>query len=166
MCFRDAMFPLLARMRRGLFYNTYLVPGCHGSGLMQAFSKHLISRLGTKQLTSDPSRVRVTLLFRSTKHRRIVNQDEVVIAVRSRRMERLALPYWQERLNRLVLLCNCFLTAGDSTEDCSLLWCTGGGLQGKVSLLVLYCSECTDDLWLSSAQGVSILEADRGEWNH
>ncbi len=76
-CFRDAMFPLLARMRHGLFYNTYLVPGCHGSGLMQAFSKHVIDRLGIEQLTSDPSRVRVTLLSRSTKHRRIVNEEEV-----------------------------------------------------------------------------------------
>ncbi len=79
MCFKDVMFPLLARMRRGLYYNTYLVPGCRGSGLMQAFSKHLIGRLGIQQLTSDPSRVRVTLLSRSTKHRRIVNEEEVCV---------------------------------------------------------------------------------------
>ena len=77
MCFRDAMFPLLARMRHGLYYNTYLVPDCHGSGLMQAFSKHLLSRLGVHQEESDPGRVRVTLLSRSTKHRRIVNEGEV-----------------------------------------------------------------------------------------
>lgn len=77
MCFRDAMFPLLARMRHGLYYNTYLLPDCHGSGLMQAFSKHLMTRLGIQQEPSEPDRVRVTLLSRSTKHRRIVNKDEV-----------------------------------------------------------------------------------------
>ena len=75
------MFPLLARMRRGLYYNMNLVPGCNGSGLMQAFSKHVVSRLGIPQVTSDPKRVRVTLLSRSTKHRRVVNEDEVCVCV-------------------------------------------------------------------------------------
>lgn len=77
MCFKEALFPLLARMRHGLYYNTYLVPGCRGSGLMQAFSKHLLARLGIHQEPSDPGRVRITLLSRSTKHRRIVNEGEV-----------------------------------------------------------------------------------------
>jgi len=77
MCFKDAMFPLLARMRGGLYYNTYLVPGCRGSALMQAFSKHLLTRLNINQEKSRPDTVRVTLLSRSTKHRRIVNEDEV-----------------------------------------------------------------------------------------
>ena len=76
-CFRDAVFPLLARMRYGLYYSTPVVSGCYGSGLMQAFSKHLLSRLGIYQEDSDPQRVRVTLLSRSTKHRRIVNEEEV-----------------------------------------------------------------------------------------
>ena len=73
------MFPLLARMRGGLYYNTYVVPGCQGSGLMQAFTKHLLTRLGVVQEPSEPDRVRVTVLSRSTKHRRIVNEDEVCI---------------------------------------------------------------------------------------
>ena len=77
MCFKDALFPLLARMRRGLYYNSYLYPGCVNSGLMQAFSKHLLARLGIHQEPSDPERVRVTLLSRSTKHRRILNEDMV-----------------------------------------------------------------------------------------
>ena len=81
MCFQDAVFPLLARMRRGLYYNTYLLPGCHGSGLMQAFSKHVVSRLGVEQMKSEADRVRVTLLSRSTKHRRIVNENEVCVCV-------------------------------------------------------------------------------------
>ena len=77
MCFKEALFPLLARMRHGLYYNTYLVPDCRGSGLMQAFSKHLLARLGIRQEPSHPDVLRVTLLSRSTKHRRIVNEDEV-----------------------------------------------------------------------------------------
>jgi protein O-GlcNAc transferase len=77
MCFKEALFPLLARMRHGLYYNTFLTPGCVGSGLMQAFSKHLLTRLDVHQEPSVPNRVRVTLLSRSTKHRRIINEEEV-----------------------------------------------------------------------------------------
>ena len=85
MCFQDAMFPLLARMRGGLYYNTYLLPGCRGSGLMQTFSKHLLSRLGIGQEPSVSDIVRITFLSRSTKHRRIVNEDQVcgTVVVRS-----------------------------------------------------------------------------------
>lgn len=83
MCFKEAVFPLLARMRKGLFYNSYLLPECYGSGLMQAFSKHLLSRLSVEQQHSPPGKVRVTLLSRSTKHRRIVNQDELVSAMKT-----------------------------------------------------------------------------------
>jgi protein O-GlcNAc transferase len=76
-CFKDVMFPLLARMRGGLYYNTYIVPHCYRSGLMQSFSKHLIDRLNITQELSDPETVRVTLLKRTTRHRRINNEDEV-----------------------------------------------------------------------------------------
>lgn len=44
---------------------------------MQAFSKHLLARLGVRQEPSSPDLLRVTLLSRSTKHRRIVNEDQV-----------------------------------------------------------------------------------------
>ena len=44
---------------------------------MQAFIKHLLPRLGVVEDPSPPDRVRVTLLSRSTKHRRIVNEEEV-----------------------------------------------------------------------------------------
>ena len=53
------------------------LPGCRGSGLMQAFTKHLVPRLGIQRESSDPHRLRVTLLSRSTKQRRLVNKDEV-----------------------------------------------------------------------------------------
>lgn len=83
MCFKDVVFPLLARMRWGLYYNTYLVPGCSGSGLMQAFSKHTLKRLGIVQEESSPKVLRVTLLSRSTQHRRIVNEDQLVRALKT-----------------------------------------------------------------------------------
>ncbi|KAL5484492.1 hypothetical protein EMCRGX_G021003 [Ephydatia muelleri] len=82
-CFRDVVFPLLARMRGGLYYNTYLVPGCSGSGLMQAFSKHTLQRLRVAQESSSSNVLRVTLLSRSTQHRRIVNEDQLVRAMKT-----------------------------------------------------------------------------------
>lgn len=44
---------------------------------MQAFTKHLIPRLGIRREKSNPRQVRITLLSRSTKQRRIVNEEEV-----------------------------------------------------------------------------------------
>ncbi|CAI8028717.1 EGF domain-specific O-linked N-acetylglucosamine transferase [Geodia barretti] len=82
-CFKDVVFSLLARMQQGLYYNTYLTPDCRGSGLMQAFTKHLVPRLGIPQDSRLPERVRVTLLSRSTKHRRIVNENELVNALKT-----------------------------------------------------------------------------------
>ncbi|XP_060562426.1 EGF domain-specific O-linked N-acetylglucosamine transferase-like isoform X2 [Ruditapes philippinarum] len=48
-CIKEAMFPLLPRMRWGMFYNMPLIPGCHGSSLFQAFSAHLVHRLHIPQ---------------------------------------------------------------------------------------------------------------------
>ncbi|XP_078241236.1 EGF domain-specific O-linked N-acetylglucosamine transferase isoform X2 [Pogona vitticeps] len=48
-CFKDAVFALLPRMRYGLFYNTPLISGCHGTGLFRAFSQHVLHRLNIKQ---------------------------------------------------------------------------------------------------------------------
>ncbi|XP_003390915.3 PREDICTED: EGF domain-specific O-linked N-acetylglucosamine transferase-like, partial [Amphimedon queenslandica] len=59
------------------------VPGCYRSGLMQAFSKHLIKRLNITQEIPEESIVRVTLLSRTTKHRRIVNEDELIKAMKT-----------------------------------------------------------------------------------
>ena len=58
------------------------VPGCRGSGLMQAFTKHLVPRLGIRQEASPPDRLRVTLLSRSSKQRRIVNENEVIHTIK------------------------------------------------------------------------------------
>jgi protein O-GlcNAc transferase len=82
-CFRDALLPLLARQRLGLFYNMPVVPGCSGSGLFRAFAKHIHHRLGVTQHGPLRDQLRVTLLSRSTAYRRILNEDEVVKALRA-----------------------------------------------------------------------------------
>uniref|UniRef100_A0A672PL28 EGF domain-specific O-linked N-acetylglucosamine transferase n=1 Tax=Sinocyclocheilus grahami TaxID=75366 RepID=A0A672PL28_SINGR len=76
-CFRDAFFSLLPRMRYGLFYNTPLISDCHSEGLFKAFSQHVLYRLGVPQDGPKEGQVRVTLLARSTEYRRIINQQEV-----------------------------------------------------------------------------------------
>lgn len=81
-CVREAMFSLLPRMFYGLFYNMPLVPQCHGSGLMKAFSRHTLSRLNIKRRPLD-QQVQVTLIPRNTKFRNILNQAELVSALRT-----------------------------------------------------------------------------------
>ncbi|KAG8557079.1 hypothetical protein GDO81_018327 [Engystomops pustulosus] len=50
-CFKDAVFALLPRMRYGLFYNTPLISNCRGTGLFRAFSQHVLFRLNISQET-------------------------------------------------------------------------------------------------------------------
>jgi len=78
-CLRDAVFSFNPRMIRGLYYNMPLVPSCVGSGLFKAFSEHLLHRLGIAQDKHNSEEFRITLLTRSTKYRKILNQDEVCI---------------------------------------------------------------------------------------
>ncbi|XP_068718831.1 EGF domain-specific O-linked N-acetylglucosamine transferase-like isoform X1 [Montipora capricornis] len=80
-CFREAVFSFNPRMIRGLYYNMPLVPSCVGSGLFKAFSEHLLHRLGITQSSHSPEEFRITLLTRSTKYRKILNQDELVGAM-------------------------------------------------------------------------------------
>lgn len=82
-CIKDAMFPLLPRMRWGMFYNMPLIPGCYGSSLFQAFSAHLVHRLQIPQEGPHETKVRITLLARNTKYRNIMNQDELVSALKT-----------------------------------------------------------------------------------
>uniref|UniRef100_A0A0N4ZHL2 Uncharacterized protein n=1 Tax=Parastrongyloides trichosuri TaxID=131310 RepID=A0A0N4ZHL2_PARTI len=49
LCFKNAMFPLLARQIFGLFYNTPIVEGCSGTGLFDSFNIHLMERLNITQ---------------------------------------------------------------------------------------------------------------------
>ncbi|XP_053724846.1 EGF domain-specific O-linked N-acetylglucosamine transferase [Synchiropus splendidus] len=82
-CFRDAVFSLLPRMRYGLFYNTPLISDCRSEGLFRAFSQHLLHRLKVPEEDPEQGRVRVTLLLRSTEYRRILNHVELVNALKT-----------------------------------------------------------------------------------
>ncbi|XP_062401881.1 EGF domain-specific O-linked N-acetylglucosamine transferase isoform X1 [Sardina pilchardus] len=83
-CFRDAFFSLLPRMRFGLFYNTPLISDCHSEeGMFRAFSQHVLHRLNIPQEAPTDGRVRVTLLARSTEYRRILNQQELINALKT-----------------------------------------------------------------------------------
>uniref|UniRef100_A0A8C4NKW9 EGF domain-specific O-linked N-acetylglucosamine transferase n=2 Tax=Eptatretus burgeri TaxID=7764 RepID=A0A8C4NKW9_EPTBU len=82
-CFRYAVFSLLPRMRYGLFYNTPLIPNCHGTALFRAFSQHVIYRLNITQHENKERKVRVTLLTRSTQYRRITNQKQMERAMKT-----------------------------------------------------------------------------------
>ena len=68
----------------GLYYNTPVVEGCAGSEMVRRFSQFMLERLGVaQQLEAGPgsARLRVTLLARDTKHRRILNEAELVKAL-------------------------------------------------------------------------------------
>ncbi|KAM6981152.1 EGF domain-specific O-linked N-acetylglucosamine transferase [Aplochiton taeniatus] len=82
-CFNDAFFSLLPRMRYGLFYNTPLISECHTEGMFRAFSQHVLHRLKIPQEGHTEGRLRVTLLARSTEYRRILNQLELIQALKT-----------------------------------------------------------------------------------
>ncbi|KAL3852256.1 hypothetical protein ACJMK2_015922 [Sinanodonta woodiana] len=82
-CIKDVVFTLLPRMRYGLYYNMPLIPGCSGSGMVRAFSQHLIHRLHISQEGPAKNSIRVTVLSRNTKYRNILNQDELVSALKT-----------------------------------------------------------------------------------
>ncbi|XP_070559527.1 EGF domain-specific O-linked N-acetylglucosamine transferase-like isoform X3 [Ptychodera flava] len=84
-CMREGVFTLLPRMQRGFFYNMPIVPDCSKSGLMRAFSQHVIHRLGIKQQGPLQNKIRVTLLARNTKHRNIVNENQLVKAMKKKK---------------------------------------------------------------------------------
>ncbi|XP_065190063.1 EGF domain-specific O-linked N-acetylglucosamine transferase-like [Sycon ciliatum] len=86
-CFRDVVFTLGPRMPLGLFYSTPIPEKCSGSGLFKAFHRHMVHRFN---LTSDRGnvtepayRLRVKFMARKTKWRRVLNQDELIAALRS-----------------------------------------------------------------------------------
>ncbi|XP_053576669.1 EGF domain-specific O-linked N-acetylglucosamine transferase isoform X2 [Bombina bombina] len=82
-CFKEAVFSLLPRMRYGLFYNTPLISHCYGSGLFKAFSEHVLFRMNITQETLKVEKIRVTILIRSTEFRKILNLDELVRALKT-----------------------------------------------------------------------------------
>ncbi|XP_062979493.1 EGF domain-specific O-linked N-acetylglucosamine transferase isoform X2 [Elgaria multicarinata webbii] len=82
-CFKEAIFTLLPRMRYGLFYNTPLISGCQGTGLFRAFSQHVLHRLNVTQEGPKGGKIRVTILARSTEYRKILNQNELANALKT-----------------------------------------------------------------------------------
>ncbi|XP_043835478.1 EGF domain-specific O-linked N-acetylglucosamine transferase isoform X2 [Dromiciops gliroides] len=82
-CFRETVFSLLPRMRYGLFYNTPLISGCQNTGLFRAFSQHVLHRLNITWDGPQDGKIRVTILARSTEYRKILNQNELVNALKT-----------------------------------------------------------------------------------
>ncbi|XP_013380466.1 EGF domain-specific O-linked N-acetylglucosamine transferase isoform X2 [Lingula anatina] len=83
LCIKDAIFSLLPRMRYGLFYNTPIIPGCERSSMFRAFSQHVLHRLKIVQHGPVENKIRITLLSRSTKYRKILNEDELIKALKT-----------------------------------------------------------------------------------
>ncbi|XP_072383686.1 EGF domain-specific O-linked N-acetylglucosamine transferase isoform X1 [Diabrotica undecimpunctata] len=81
-CFKNVVFPLLPRMIYGLYYNTPIIYGCEKSGLVDAFSKHVLHRLRIPEYTRTNKKIRITFLSRETKFRRILNERELVDALK------------------------------------------------------------------------------------
>ncbi|XP_017766635.1 PREDICTED: EGF domain-specific O-linked N-acetylglucosamine transferase [Eufriesea mexicana] len=81
-CFKNLVFPLLPRMIFGLYYNTPLIYGCENSGLFKAFGDHVLHRLRIPLHERKNQRIRITLLSRDTQYRKILNEDELVNALK------------------------------------------------------------------------------------
>ena len=66
----------------GLYYNTPLVDGCHGSEMVRKFSQFMMERLGIVQTGSlEDKRLRVTIISRVTQYRKILNEADLVEAL-------------------------------------------------------------------------------------
>lgn len=82
-CIKDAVFPLLPRMIRGMYFNMVVIPGCYGSSLFKAFSAHLVHRLHIPQEGPLKEKVRITFLARNTTYRKITNQERLVSVLKT-----------------------------------------------------------------------------------
>lgn len=91
-CFKDVTFSLLPRMVFGMYYNMPLISGCSGSGVFHAFNRHLMHRLeipdrfnyADDRHDGRHSRtIRVTLISRKTKFRQILNEGELIAALKT-----------------------------------------------------------------------------------
>ncbi|KAK6321548.1 hypothetical protein J4Q44_G00085240 [Coregonus suidteri] len=59
------------------------ISDCHSEGLFRAFSQHVLYRLSIPQDGPKEGRIRVTLLARSTDYRKILNQEELINALKT-----------------------------------------------------------------------------------
>lgn len=91
-CFSNIVFSLLPRMVFGMYYNMPLIPGCYGSGVFHAFSMHMKYKLSIDDeftYLSDSGKayskkIRITLISRSTKFRRVLNEHQLVVALQEK----------------------------------------------------------------------------------
>lgn len=81
-CFKNVVLPLLPRMIFGLYYNTPVIYGCENSGLFDAFCKHILHRLKIPEYKRTNKKIRITFLSRTTKYRRIINEIELIEALK------------------------------------------------------------------------------------
>lgn len=58
------------------------ISGCGKSGLFQAFSEFMVHRLEVPLEQKSDDRIRITFLERRTKHRQILNSDELINELR------------------------------------------------------------------------------------
>ncbi|XP_076624909.1 EGF-domain O-GlcNAc transferase isoform X2 [Colletes latitarsis] len=98
-CFKNLVFPLLPRMIFGLYYNTPLIYGCEKSGLFKAFSDHVLHRLHIPLHERKNQRIRVTLLSRDTQYRKILNEDELVEALKENREYRVRKVVYNKKIS-------------------------------------------------------------------
>ncbi|XP_048739593.2 EGF domain-specific O-linked N-acetylglucosamine transferase-like isoform X2 [Ostrea edulis] len=63
-------------------YDKKIVPGCQGSSLFEAFNQHLAHRLKLTQHGPLENKIRITLLSRKTKYRNILNEEELMGAMK------------------------------------------------------------------------------------
>ena len=56
--------------------------GCQKSGLFKAFGDHVMHHLGVTLHERKDAKIRVTLLSRDTQYRRILNENELVMALK------------------------------------------------------------------------------------
>ncbi|KAG8510581.1 EGF domain-specific O-linked N-acetylglucosamine transferase [Galemys pyrenaicus] len=103
-CFKEAIFSLLPRMRYGLFYNTPLISGCQNTGLFRAFSQHVLYRLNITQEGPKDGKIRVTILSRSTEYRKILNQNELVNALKTVSTFEVQIVDYKYKLNLILSL--------------------------------------------------------------
>lgn len=62
---------------------SFQIYGCEDSGLFTAFSDHILHRLRIPLHDRNNTKIRVTLLSRDTQYRRILNEDELVKALKA-----------------------------------------------------------------------------------
>lgn len=60
----------------------FQIYGCENSGLFKAFGDHVLHRLRIPLHERKNQRIRITLLSRDTQYRKILNEDELVNALK------------------------------------------------------------------------------------